>query len=345
MALTESPCNAYADPASISGASGGTALGSALRKGDELQALSRFIGALHEVRRDHDGPELLNWAAGRLSRIVGFDAAWCGWADMVPPVVDIIGTTTLNLPGDYVAFWNDIKHDDLLAGDVKAMSDAGRQWAQYDRDGTRQTEGMMALSDRYGLRKLSVVTRPVNALRPQLFISAYRGDGSAQALNRRELTFLACALDHMQAVLDQSEDPDGAALRLLVDRRGRPVAGSSAALELWMGSRAAPQAGHRAEGFAQVLHRRGLRAVHSPTPVAGGHVLTELRLLPERSSDRLTAREREIADLIAEGQTHKEIARALGLAPAPIRNQTARIYAKVGVSSRAALTREMLAPN
>lgn len=340
MALTGNPGPAYADLASTAGASGGPAL----HKGEELQALSRFIGALHEVRRDHDGPHLLDWAAGALSRIVGFDAAWCGWADMVPPMVDIIGTTTLNLPDDYVAFWNDMKHDDMLAGDVKEMSDTGRQWAQYDRDGRRQTDGMMALSDRYGLRKLSVVTRPVNPLRPQLFISAYRGGGASQALNRCELTFLACALDHMQSVLDQSEDPDGAALRLLVDSRGRPVAGSSAALELWMGSRAAPQAGRRAESFAQALRRRGLRAVHNPTAVAGGHVLTELRLLPERSSDRLTAREREIADLIAEGQTHKEIARALGLAPSTIRNQTARIYAKVGVSSRAALTRVLVAP-
>ena len=312
-----------------------------MRDGDELLALSRFIGALHEVRRDHDGPDLLRWAADQLSGIVGFDAAWCGWADMMPPVVDIIGTTLMNLPEDYVAFWNEIKHDDVLAGDVKAMSEAGLQWAQYDRAGNRQTDGMMALADRYGLRKLSVVTRPVNALRPQLFLSAYRGGAGASPLNGRELTFLACALDHMQAVLDQGEQADGAALRLLVDGRGRPVAGSAAALEIWAGCRIDPATGRAGETFAHALNRRGLRAITSPTPVAGGHVLTELRLVPERASDNLTPREREIADLIAEGQTHKEIARTLGLAPATIRNQTARIYAKVGVSSRAALTRAL----
>lgn len=342
MALTGRTPAAYPDAGSTATAAAG---GPGLREGEELQALSRFIGVLHEARRDHDGPDLLDWAAARLADLVGFDAAWCGWADMVPPVVDIIGTTTLHLPEDYVAFWSDIKHDDVLAGDVKAMSEAGRQWAQYDRDGRRQTDGMMALSDRYGLRKLSVVTRPVNPLRPQLFISAYRGGGRARPLSRRELTFLACALDHMQAVLDQSEDPDGAALRLLVDPRGRPVAGSSAALALWMDNRPDPQTGRRAESFAQVLRRRGLRAVTSPAPLAGGHVLTELRLLPDRNADRLTPREREIADLIAEGQTHKQIARTLGLAPATIRNQTARIYAKVGVSSRAALTRALVAPH
>jgi DNA-binding CsgD family transcriptional regulator len=312
-----------------------------LRDGDELQALSRFIGALHEVRHDHDGPDLLRWAADQLSGIVGFDAAWCGWADMLPPIVNIIGTTLLNLPEDYVAFWDEIKYDDVLADDVVSMAESGRQWAQYDRSGARQTEGMIALADRYGLRKLSVVTRPVNPLRPQLFISAYRGGAGARPLTGRELIFLACALDHVQSVLDQGEQADGAALRLLVDNRGRPVAGSAAALELWMGCRIDPASGRAKASFADTLRARGLRAVTNPTPVAGGHVLTELRLVPERSSDSLSAREREIADLIAEGQTHKEIARSLGLAPATVRNQTARIYAKVGVSSRAALTRAL----
>ncbi|MGY6536925.1 MAG: response regulator transcription factor [Pararhodobacter sp.] len=261
---------------------------------------------------------------------------------MLPPAVDIIGTTLFNLPPDYIAFWSDIKHDDVLADDVmSSTADQGRQWAQYDRGGGRQTEGMIALADRYGLRKLSVVTRPFSRLRPQLFLSAYRGSTRARPLNPGELTFLACALDHMQAVLDQAADADDAGLRLLVDRRGRPVAGSAAALELWMGTRAQTDAPHSSTRFTRELRSRGLRAITSPTSLAGGHVLTELRIMPERASDALTAREREIADLIAEGLTHKEIARNLGLAPATIRNQTARIYAKTGVSSRAALTRAL----
>lgn len=336
MALTAPARAPYAvDPAST--ASGGPGL----RDGAILQSFSRFIGDLAEARRGLDGPDLLTWAAGRLAALVGFDAAWCGWADMVPDQVDIIGTTTLNLPPDYVAFWTGIRNDDLLAGDVQAMKASGRVWAQYDRHGTRQTEGMVALSDRYGLRQLSVVTRPVDPLRPQLFVSAYRGGTSAQPLDEGALTFLACALDHLQAAFDQTDDQDSTALRLLVDARGRPVAGSAAALNLWMDCRTRP----RAPGdYGPLLAPIGIRVVSTPAPVAGGHVLTELRLVPQRLTDRLSLREREIADLIAEGRSHKEIARELGLAPATVRNQTARIYEKVGVSSRAALTRAIVAP-
>lgn len=311
-----------------------------MRDGVSLQAFSQFIGALQESRRDLDGPDLLSWAAGELSRRVGFDAAWCGWADMMPEQVEIIGTTLTNLPADYVAFWNEIRSDDLLAADVQAMKAQGRQWAQYDRTGQRHTEGMIALSDRYGLRKLSVVTRKVDPLRPQLFLSAYRGGSGARALGEAEMTFIACALDHLQGALDQHHDHQDAALRLLVDRRGRPVAGSAAALELWTRWPVRPR---DPVGFGPLVEAQGLQVVSQPTPVAGGHVLTELRLVPQRASDKLSSREREIADLIAQGQTHKEIARALGLAPATVRNQTARIYGKVGVTSRAALTRALVA--
>lgn len=313
-----------------------------MRDGVGLQAFSQFIGTLQEARRDLDGPDLLLWAAAELSRTVGFDAAWCGWADMMPSEVEIIGTTLHNLPSDYVAFWNGIRSDDLLAADVQAMKAQGRQWAQYDRTGERHTDGMVALADRYGLRKLSVVTRKVDPLRPQLFLSAYRSGTGARALSEADLTFITCALDHLQGALDRHHDREDAALRLLVDHRGRPVAGSAGALELWARWPVRPR---DPEGFGALVEAQGLQVVSQPTPVAGGHVLTELRLVPQRASDKLSAREREIADLIARGQTHKEIARSLGLAPATVRNQTARIYDKVGVSSRAALTRVIFADN
>jgi len=311
-----------------------------VRDGSDIQAFSRFIGALHEARSTLGGPDLLAWGVGVLADIVGFDAAWCGWADMMPDEVDIIGTTMLNLPEDYAAFWREIKSDDLLASDVKAMKATHRLWAHYDRKGSRQTDGMQALADRYGLRQLSVVTRPVDPLRPQLFLSAYRGGSRARPLQDTELTFLACALDHLQAALDQGGTTADGLPRLLVDRQARPVAGSAAALALWSGWRgdAAPAC------FETWLGRRGLRSVARPNPLADGHVLTELHLTPRRLSDDLTSREREVAALISQGRTHKEIVRLLGLSPATVRNHTARIYAKTQVGSRAALTRALMEP-
>jgi len=145
---------------------------------------------------------------------------------------------------------------DLLASDVQAMKAPHRLWAHYDRAGNRQTNGMQALADRYGLRQLSVVTRPVDPHRPQPFLSAYRGGAVARPLHESELTFLACALDHMQTALDQGGHGADGAPRLLVDRHARPAAGSAVAPALWSGWRihAKAQLGSRAALTRALLH-------------------------------------------------------------------------------------------
>jgi DNA-binding CsgD family transcriptional regulator len=55
----------------------------------------------------------------------------------------------------------------------------------------------------------------------------------------------------------------------------------------------------------------------------------------------LTAREREIADLVAAGRTNREIAEQLVLSPRTIDAHLRSIYAKLGVRSRVELAREV----
>jgi DNA-binding NarL/FixJ family response regulator len=50
----------------------------------------------------------------------------------------------------------------------------------------------------------------------------------------------------------------------------------------------------------------------------------------------LTPREAEILRLLARGLLNKQIARLLGIAPKTVGNHVEHIYAKIGVSSRAA---------
>lgn len=55
---------------------------------------------------------------------------------------------------------------------------------------------------------------------------------------------------------------------------------------------------------------------------------------PADATALLTAREREVLDLVATGQTNKEIARTLGVSPATVKAHVERIIAKLGVSDR-----------
>jgi DNA-binding NarL/FixJ family response regulator len=48
----------------------------------------------------------------------------------------------------------------------------------------------------------------------------------------------------------------------------------------------------------------------------------------------LSGREREVADLVAEGRTNREIAAALYLSEKTVENHMTRIFGKLGVTSR-----------
>jgi DNA-binding CsgD family transcriptional regulator len=65
--------------------------------------------------------------------------------------------------------------------------------------------------------------------------------------------------------------------------------------------------------------------------VDGALLLEEQRRLP-----RLTAREREILDLVAEGRTNAEIAERLWISPETVRKHLENVYAKLGVHTRTA---------
>lgn len=76
--------------------------------------------------------------------------------------------------------------------------------------------------------------------------------------------------------------------------------------------------------FGRSVVERLLRARRGATAEAPGATLGDL-----------TARERQVLELIAEGQKNEEIALALGLSKNTVRNYVANLYAKIGVQGRA----------
>ena len=67
-----------------------------------------------------------------------------------------------------------------------------------------------------------------------------------------------------------------------------------------------------------------------------------VRARPATSGDGdLTAREREIAELVAAGRTNREVAAQLVLSERTIEAHLRNVYAKLGVRSRVELTRRL----
>jgi DNA-binding CsgD family transcriptional regulator len=117
----------------------------------------------------------------------------------------------------------------------------------------------------------------------------------------------------------------------------------------------APPAG-RGGGFARRLEvelvagGRGWLHGFSSRPGGAGGLVTVLELERERPGRALgpllvlTAREREVAALVVEGLADREIAERLRLSRHTVSQYVKRVYRKLGVGSRVALTRLLLAP-
>jgi ATP/maltotriose-dependent transcriptional regulator MalT len=71
----------------------------------------------------------------------------------------------------------------------------------------------------------------------------------------------------------------------------------------------------------------------------GHRVVRAARGTPDGEQDPLTAREREIVELVAAGRTNREVAQQLVLSPRTIEAHLRNIYAKLGVRSRVELAR------
>jgi DNA-binding CsgD family transcriptional regulator len=74
----------------------------------------------------------------------------------------------------------------------------------------------------------------------------------------------------------------------------------------------------------------------------GGRVLLTLRSRP--SDHCLTPRERAVASAYAAGQSHKEVARQLGLSPVTVRGYLRLAYQKLGVNDKAQLAQCLAQP-
>jgi DNA-binding NarL/FixJ family response regulator len=66
--------------------------------------------------------------------------------------------------------------------------------------------------------------------------------------------------------------------------------------------------------------------------------------LRRSSGDELTAAERRVAELAAQGMTNREVAAALFLSPKTVEANLSRTYRKLGITSRAELGARMAEP-
>lgn len=157
-------------------------------------------------------------------------------------------------------------------------------------------------------------------------------------LRRRSIPGTLAALDHAEGLIRQAEGRSNEAKELLEkaseawDRSGRFWEGVQALIDLARCAVRGRRAGEATRLATEARRRAGDAGATLLVKLAGS-----VRLDPsaDTASGPLTAREFEVAQLIAEGATNREIAERLVIAPKTASTHVEHILAKLGVSRRA----------
>ncbi|WP_448951818.1 response regulator transcription factor [Labrys neptuniae] len=317
----------------------------------KLSMFSQFVVDLHQAGRRADKDADLDLAARAvelLRPMLGFDCAWYGWARFLDDRTTVPASSTLGLPEGFAPFWSTMASQDLVA---TALRRNRGKVCIYDRGQPRQTDEMAELSERYGIRKWASAMHNRPGAATTFFVSVYRTRCHDPHWDGEDLQLLQCAVDQLFLALQgaferRSADGAGERATLVVDEAGFAHLGldqSQGFLRTiwpgWSGDRlprplrqvALHPGIHRFEREGVAVSSRRDREAGWQSSL----VRLELSLLSKL--DRLSPREREVAQLLATGATHKQAALTLGSAPATIRNQTRAIYDKLGIRSRAEL--------
>ena len=309
--------------------------------GRDVEAFSVLLLDLYRYSRELAMRDFQRSTLERLRQVLPFDSAWWG---ISCPQYDLHSSFLFGLPAHYPQAWERIKHDDTLA---QVTAAAPGITVRFDPRKMRRSPGLRHLVAEFGIQQAlcTVVVNP--ELQLTTFLSLYR-HSAAPRFSREEAALKQLVMPHLWATWTSNwiAQLDHIRAHSAVRRAALAIADSLGTLHTaepgfldimrqewpeWQGPRLPPliqdclRTQSRAAG-SQVLARA--------FPVCG-LFLVEVRT--RSPLDRLTPRERAIADGFSRGKSHKVIALELRLSPATIRSHLRTVYAKLGISDKAQL--------
>lgn len=303
------------------------------------QVVLDLYRASHEVPFLHFQEHALDLA----KRVVAFDSAWWGIASASPLLIHRLHLHNCDagIVADYPPYMDkDVFRDELIRnpGVTVNMADL------YTREAFVRTELYQAVGRRYKIEWSlgTLLIEPVSSLFE--FVTLWRHDPKKPFdetdRETKELLMPHLAESHRNARLHHMVGGgmiQGIAWAVADDhaylREVSPLFVSRIRAEWpdWQGSRL-PEPLGRSVTEARSYHGRNL--IVDVSPRAGLHYL-EAR--GRSALERLAPRERDVAERYAQGQTYAQIAAALFLSPATVRNQISRCFKKLGVNNKSEL--------
>lgn len=288
-------------------------------------------------------------ALAQIKLVLPFDSSMWGTATTTPQGIDIHTVHLHEQPAEMLTAYAPLKHLDTAAVSVmskRRTTEIFHTLTYFDRP---DQEPLRDFLRRFKIHNVFISGETQPRLSFVHWISLYRADDLAHCTEDERQLKILLAPHLMQALamnrvmhLDKLEGAD----------RALSPYGSAIADERGVLYHADPQFRQLAElewpGWpAQALPAALMQSVHLRAERFLGHAvvmrpyiehgLLFLKARPRCRADLLSSREQQIGLRIAKGESHKEIAQALGRAPATIRNQIQTIYDKLQVTSIAML--------
>ena len=320
-----------------------------LARGDEGRLL-RFVAEAESFGGDHP-------FAGEFLTQLGLlvPAEWIGYCDFVESLGDGSGNN-FERPGDEGVYsgidWKAVRRErgDSISGLFRQRSSSAVKLSDFlTRRELRRTQLYDLVLKPSGLEYSLGVRLPIAPPETARFVLDRSGrDFSARdravldTLNPHlvQLHRASAARRRLREALALHESTRAAVVLLESDLR---IAYASVAATELLGRYLGENGVVLPDPVASWLRERRRAATTEPLRIdAGDRALVvelvdgALLLEEEQHSPRLTPREREILDLVAEGRTNAEIAESLWLSRGTVRKHLDNVYAKLGVHTRTA---------
>ncbi len=283
----------------------------------------------------------------RLRQVVPFDSGLVAMGTLQSGVPHAHDTFLYRQGPALMESWEELKHLDLVA--AKAMADPGRTHAFVSSEIFAELPGILAQCRRFGLAHVLCTATIAGRAGSSFALSLYRTD-DGRRYDDAERKTVELIVPHILEAMRQAKIEQ---LRRAT-RTGRPENQSAAIIN---------RAGVVLEaepGFVELVAEADPRWVGPWLPASlallaaaranerrtiGRHVfrvdpLEDLLLVHARRVsvvDDLTEREHEVARLFASGESTKQVAEQLAIAPNTVRVHVGRIYEKLGVVNKAEL--------
>jgi len=319
--------------------------------GHPAPAWSELLLTLYPAAVEHQGGPFHEQVLRRLRMYLPFDCCWWATDHLVDGHHHVTGSYLWNMPADLPELFNHTEQDNVVARRTTATPYKAVCFGPTELKSNRATASLSRHAD---LAQVLSVATPEPQTGVLSFLSFARRN-PRQPFTREDAEFLQVLMPHLGAMLHMHRSQQ------IMRHRARGAASTS--------SIAVADAGgvlHAMEpGFKTAVRREwpGWRGPLLPPAVReplfaresrfSGHSLrleftwqatqVLIELTNRTPCDDLTSRELSAALCYADGNSHKEVAQRLGIAPATVRHHLRSVYSKLAIDDKAALAKLMAA--